>query len=216
MYDLGNLAYDFDTYPDYTYDLVFDKPKRGKSKTSKYIIYALIALVIILVIAIIAVYYFFSKPKDCLPSNLCFELGNPSIAPWNASNFPDQNAKWIWNIPNADNNAPVNIPITFSKIYNASDNINAVITVYSDSKADIYINRVKIGTTIPGVRYCLITKDLPLIAGNNIIEIKTFNKLPPDVPKAGGLYYAGIIASISVASKVLTHTDSTWTWSYTV
>lgn len=60
---------------------------------------------------------------------------------WTVYNFSN-NANWIWNVANAQNNAPVNEPIIFTYTYDNTTNndINALLYYICDDNARFFVN----------------------------------------------------------------------------
>lgn len=181
---------------------VFSKP----AKKSYWYVYVIIILFLGFVLVTGLLIYFKTKAAPgCLPDNSSSELGSSDIPPWSLD-FPDKTAKWIWNIPNADTNAPVNISLRFQYIYNTSQERDGIMKIACESPAEVYLNRVKMATT-SGSR-SITEIPLPFLSGNNTIVIVTKN-----IPKSAGFSYAGLIATVlDSSSHVMFNSNRNWTW----
>ena len=77
--------------------------------------------------------------KNTTPS---FVLGTAVMGPWGNQNFKDEKAHWVWNIPNAQSNAPAGFYITFKRVWENSTgkDIKATIHIVIDDIAKVYLN----------------------------------------------------------------------------
>lgn len=195
--DLSNFNFDFDS-------LKYGKSKvtvPAKSNWKNYMIIILIIMLLTVIILVIVTYVKLQNSGCTVVSNNAYELGPPGMAPWNIIGFKDLNAKWIWNIPNADNNAPANINIKFDLIYNSPNDQNAVMYIYTKDTSDVYLNRIKMVTSsLQPTRVIL-----PLLSGDNKVEIIAKNLSGP----------AGLLFTVfnENETRVLFHSDKNMIWS---
>lgn len=67
--------------------------------------------------------------------------------PWQSgANFYDKSASWIWNIPNAWDDAPFSIVVPFARNYNNNFSlpVNAVLHIIVDNTCEVFNNGVKL------------------------------------------------------------------------
>lgn len=130
-----------------------------------------------------------------------FELGPYNVGPWSVSNYPDKNAKWIWNQKNANQEAPENI-IKYSYDYNNTQNKPLSTDFYTivDNVGELYVNDNSIcdvsGRWDVGGTKCNAT----LKEGVNNIKVIGKNIDGP----------AGLLLTAINDNNVLFHTDNTW------
>ena len=119
---------------------------------------------------------------------------------WVEYKFSD-NAYWIWNIPNAQNNAPVNVPIIFTYTYynNTGKDINALLYHINDDEGKFYINNKPL---IENWNYGRQRLPCFLKKGKNVIEAVCYNYGGP----------AGFIADVRdiKTEQVLFSTNGDW------
>ncbi len=183
--------------------------KKGKYNWKTYVIVTLgIFLLFAIIVIIVLVTMFTNKSPSssdpCPPFNSVFELGPTTMDPWKIINFKDPISKWIWNIPNADNNAPTNILLKFDHTFESDSDQNCIMYVAVDDTCDIYINRIKINPSPIGLT--IVRLEIPLIVGTNYFEILAKNVAGP----------AGLLFTIlnSTETTVLLRSDKSWTWKY--
>jgi hypothetical protein len=121
---------------------------------------------------------------------------------WTVYKFSN-NAYWIWNIPNAQNDAPSNEPIVFKYIYNntTGNDINALLYYICDNVGKFYVNDTEIIETMNYGR-----QRLPFILkpGENKIEAVCVNLGGP----------AGLIVDVKNINngQLLFSTNGNWTY----
>lgn len=139
-------------------------------------------------------------------ANPVADLGAFGIGPWGAgANFADPLARWIWSRPGAAGWAPVGC-VTFSTTFavNASEDTATLHAIIDDN---LFLNGVQVGVANGGwwdSNYPKL-RNLPLLPGKS-------NTLTISASNGGGP--AGIIVSLiaTQGNRVITRTDSTWTW----
>lgn len=121
---------------------------------------------------------------------------------WTVYQFSN-NAYWIWNVPNAQVNAPSNEPIVFKYTYNnkTGNDINALLYYICDNVARFYVNNTEIIETMNYGR-----QRLPFVlkSGINVIEAICVNLGGP----------AGLIVDVQDinSGNILFSTNSNWTY----
>ena len=121
---------------------------------------------------------------------------------WTVYQFSN-NAYWIWNVPNAQNNAPVNEPIVFKYTYNntTGNDINALLYYICDDVGRFYVNNTEIIETWNYGR-----QRLPFVlkAGVNVIEVICVNLGGP----------AGLIVDVQDinSGNILFSTNGDWNY----
>ena len=129
------------------------------------------------------------------PHSPSFDLGSIGILPWGPlTNFPDRNARWIWNTINAVDVAPVNVKVTFQKLWNNNTGANIIAKIYivvDNYAQSVTVNNEKIlFNTKNGSRYDFYggwfdyennteafstIGEIILIPGFNLLSITAFN-----------------------------------------
>ncbi len=132
-------------------------------------------------------------------------LGPYDMGPWQASNFRDRSAQWIWNDPDAAGGAAQGACIVFNRAYTARTAVDATMDIVVDNQATVYLNGARVGQAAGGWE----GGDYPKLAlrlkrGANIIDVEAVN--------AGGP--AGLLVSVrDGAGAVLLRSDASWKWS---
>jgi len=141
-----------------------------------------------------------------------FVLGPANMAPWYCVNFPVQSAQWIWNIANADANAPVNtLAITFQKVFQfkGGSPVSATIITVTDNYGTLVVNGKTIsqqnilGGEWGNNRGSGSRNGITILPGTNIIQIPSYNQGGP-----AGL----LVACEDNNGNILFVSDSSWTW----
>jgi len=121
---------------------------------------------------------------------------------WTIYQFSN-NAYWIWNVPNAQNNAPVNEPIVFKYTYNntTGNDINALLYYICDDVGKFYVNDTEIIETMNYGR-----QRLPFVLKTGI------NKIEAVCVNLGGP--AGLIVDVKNINngQILFSTNGDWTY----
>lgn len=131
-----------------------------------------------------------------------FVLGPYNMNPWNAWNFEDRQAQWIWNDPNAASDTG-NDCINFITTFYANTDINATVSIIVDNWATLFINGKQLGGAGGGWGGGDYTKMIvKLQAGQNIISVKAQNGGGP----------AGLLLSArnNENNTVLFRSDQSW------
>lgn len=137
------------------------------------------------------------------------DLGAFNSGGWGvtAANFPDSNARVIWNVSGALSGAPPNpTPVVFSKAYFNPGSAPTAATIYAmvDDIAVVYLN----GTSPGVINTCCVVKKIPitLSPGNNVLAFAAQNL--GSSPNPAGL----LVTVVDANNNVLFHSDSTWTF----
>ena len=138
--------------------------------------------------------------------NAAYELGAYNMGPWNAWNFADRSARWIWNEAGAAGNAG-NGCATYQKLFVSQGGTQAVVHAICDNQGVVFFNGDEVGRCNGGWgggNYSKATVNV--LPGQNVLSIQGRNMGGP----------AGLLAAlVSSGGQVLAHTDRTWTWSST-
>lgn len=140
-----------------------------------------------------------------VPTQPAVELGPFGMKPWErtwngAGKFPTGTAaKWIWNRPGAERDAPTGVPITFTYFYTNSTNapIEGVFHVVIDNVGQIRFNNQSIASNVTGYG----SVKLVLQPGANLIQVLASNQGGP----------AGWVGACQTAKQqTLFVTNSSW------
>ncbi|OYV74866.1 MAG: hypothetical protein B7Z66_15020 [Chromatiales bacterium 21-64-14] len=132
-----------------------------------------------------------------------FVLGRYNMGPWNAGNFADKGASWIWNDRNAASNAASGVCINFNKVVHVARMTPVTVHIIADDYSDLRVNGELVGDANGGWGGGNYPKlAATLVPGRNVIQIQARN--------AGGP--AGLIASVisDADGSVIEHTDASW------
>lgn len=141
------------------------------------------------------------QPFDSL--NGSFELGNYNMGPWNATNFVDNTAKWIWNEAGAAGNAG-NLCVAFERNFSSSKQTEVVVHAISDDQGAVFLNGALIGRCNGGWGGGNYAKLKAKVSkGVNVIKVQARNMGGP----------AGLLLAVisNPEGVILAHTDKTWT-----
>lgn len=145
-----------------------------------------------------------------------YVLGNANMAPWNATNFADQTAQWIWFTSGAQNGAPANTtPVYFILNYNLPSVVNAVVHIiagYNPQPGNkLWVNGVNVGNIADegwnrGTNYTQLP--VTLLQGNNTLVFEVSN------PNGTA---AGLLVSVVGQSGIIANSGSVFinNWSFT-
>jgi len=138
--------------------------------------------------------------------NAVNDLGPYNMGPWNAWNFQDPSAHWIWSERGAAGNAATGWCVAFQKVFNSPWNTGATVHVICDDSAVVYLNGDYVGRGDGGWGGGNYNRlPVTLYADNNVLHIEGVNGGGP----------AGLLASVIADNgTVLARTDSSWTWVY--
>ncbi len=111
-------------------------------------------------------------------------LGPYNMSPWNATNFADKTAQWIWNTQGAQSNAPINSkPVRFQLLIPVSNKLDIPVVIHVIAvNAPQNANTVKVNNKIVGQimdagwltpNYTQI--ETALAPGNNLLEFDVQN-----------------------------------------
>ncbi len=144
-------------------------------------------------------------------------LGDAYMAPWyiqwhsGSVYFPDENAKWIWSMPDAATTAPSPILYHFNRTFTTSRNTSVLLYIIADNEAVIFLNDTRVGTAPTSAWYTASQPlSLQLPAGSHRLAIRAWNALAYYTNPAGLLV---TLVNVSSGQPIL-RTDGAWTASY--
>ncbi len=146
-------------------------------------------------------------------------LGDAYMAPWyiqwhsSTVYFPDENAKWIWSMPDAATTAPSPILYHFNRTFTtASRNTSVLLYIIADDAALFFLNDTRVSTAPTNVWYAASQPlSLQLPAGSHRLAIRAWNSLYYYSNPAAGLM--ATLVNVSSGQPIL-RTDGAWTASY--
>jgi hypothetical protein len=139
--------------------------------------------------------------RDSTSGTTTFNLGPANMSPWFVTTTQSQNARWIWNVENANITAPVNVFIWFyfTFFYNGAANTG---TLYAacDNIGTFYLNNGT-GIDISGGWPTNVTSSVNIVNGLNFIRVCGYNLGGP----------AGLLIAISDSSGTnIVNTNGSW------
>jgi len=130
------------------------------------------------------------------------ELGNFNMSPWNMRDPSLERAKWIWNIPNAEYNAPVNVYIWFYFAFYTDIVRTLTLSAVTDNVGTLYLNDGP-GRDISGGWMGNIHKKGVIgssIIGFNYVKVCAFNQGGP----------AGLLVNLQSPQGNVISTNGSW------
>ncbi len=132
------------------------------------------------------------------------------MAPWTgwSTGWKDSAARWIWNTPGAASDAPINVPVYFTKRYrneNADNPKAAILYIIADDiVAEVYVNNVKVELSKGTQAWGPLVKTFVLSFPTRIMSTLTIV-----AKNSGGP--AGLLASVTdVNGNVMFSSGSSW------
>jgi len=135
--------------------------------------------------------------------NAVNDLGPYNMGPWNAWNFQDQSARWIWNEQGAAGDAATGVCISFQKVFSSPWTVTGTVHIICDNLATVYFNGEYVGRGDGGWGGGNYSKlQVHIESGANVLRVEARNQGGP----------ASLLASVIANGSVLARTERTWTW----